>query len=100
MKKTSLYQHAKTIIAGLLLALLQIPVIAQDSTSVNINTEQVESWFSQNWMWVAIGAVILIVLIAMMSGGSKKVATIKKTTIVKEEDASGVVKTTTTEIRE
>ena len=99
MKTLSLYQHTKKALAAFTLALLQLPLMAQDS-AVKIDKEQVESWFSQNWMWVAIGALVLIILIAMMSGGSKKVNTVKKTTIVKEEDASGVVKTTTTEIRE
>ena len=99
MKKLSIYQHGKTFLTGLVLALLQVSAIAQDSTKVTIDTGKVESWFSQNWMWVAIGAVVLIVLIAMMSGGTKR-ATVKKTTIVKEEDASGVVRTTTTEISE
>jgi hypothetical protein len=99
MKKISLYQHAKYFLTAFVLALLQLPLMAQDSTAVKIDTEQVESWFGQNWMWVAIGALVLIILIAMMSGGSRK-ASVKKTTIVKEEDASGVIKTTTTELRE
>ena len=99
MKRISLYQHTKTILAAFVLALLQLPLMAQDA-AVKIDKEEVEGWFSQNWMWVAIGALVLIILIAMMSGGSRRKVAVKKTTIVKEEDASGVVKTTTTEIRE
>jgi protein-S-isoprenylcysteine O-methyltransferase Ste14 len=89
---------SKAILATISLCFVRVAAIAQDSTNMTINTEQVEGWFSQNWMWVAIGAVVLIVIIAMMSGGKK--SSVKKTTIVKEEDASGLVRTTTTEIKE
>jgi len=99
MKRISLYQHTKFILTGFALFLLQLPLMAQDA-AVTVDKEKVESWFSQNWMWVAIGALVLIILIAMMSGGSRRKTEVKKTTIVKEEDASGVIKTTTTEIRE
>lgn len=70
---------------------------AQDSvTPVNIDGEEIGSWLSRNWLWVAAGVVVLLLLIGILSGGSRR----KKTTIVREEDADGFVRTTTTETNE
>lgn len=97
MKQVARRFNGKVFVTTLLLCFYQAVAWAQDTEAAKIDPGEVGNWFSRNWMWVAIGAVVLILLIAMMSGGSK---TKKKTTIVREEDASGVVRTTTTEIRE
>ncbi len=99
MKKLLAYKETRPLLGSMLLMCCQLNAMAQDANNANINTEQVESWFSQNWMWVAIGAGVLLLIIAL-AGSSRSKTTVKKTTIVKEEDPSGVVKTTTTEIRE
>jgi len=91
----------KAFTATAILCLLSVLSWAQDQT-VKINGENIGSWLSHNWMWVAGGVILLLLLIGVLSGGSRRSRTpvTKKTTIVREEDASGVVRTTTTEIKE
>lgn len=66
-----------------------LSLFAQES--VEINSQEIGSWFERNWMWVA-GAVLLLLLIALFSGRSKR--TRKTTTVVK--DTYGNVKSVTT----
>ncbi len=64
-------------------------VRAQDK--IEIDKEEIGSWFERNWIWVAAG-LILIVLIALMGRG--KAGSRKSTTVVK--DAQGHTKSVTT----
>jgi len=64
-------------------------VRAQDN--IEIDKEEIGSWFERNWIWVAAG-LILIVLIALMGRG--KAGSRKSTTVVK--DAQGHTKSVTT----
>ena len=73
----------------LLFAFLGGGVYAQET--VEINGQDVGSWFERNWMWVT-GAVLLLLLIVLVSGRSRK--TRKTTTVVK--DTYGNVKSVTT----
>ena len=51
---------------------------AQDK--VEIDTQEVASWFERNWIWVTAGVVILliIVLFSRSSGGRRKTITVIK----------------------
>lgn len=100
MKRIANHLSGKNLLITITFCLLQLTLWAQDKT-VKINGEEIGSWLSRNWMWVAGGVVLLLLLIGILSGGSRsKTHVTKKTTIVREEDASGVVRTTTTEIKE
>ena len=70
---------------------------AQAQDKVKLNTEQVESWFEKNWIWVA-GAVLLLIIIALFSSRKnatgRKVNQRKTTTVIKDPD--GNVKSITT----
>ena len=90
-------QHTiKSIGLFLLFSFIAVAGFAQDKT-VNINGEDLGTWFSRNWIWVAAGFVVLLLLIGLFSSGSRSR---RKTTIVREEDANGIIRTTTTEIKE
>jgi hypothetical protein len=73
----------------LLFTMVSLSLFAQET--VEINSQDIGSWFERNWMWVA-GAALLLLLIVLFSGRSKK--TRKTTTVVK--DTYGNVKSVTT----
>ena len=73
----------------LMFTLVSLSLFAQET--VEINSQDIGSWFERNWMWVA-GGVLLLLLIALFSGRSRK--TRKTTTVVK--DTYGNVKSVTT----
>ena len=70
---------------------------AQAQDKITVDTEQVESWFEKNWIWVA-GAVLLLIIIALFSSRrnavNRKVNQRKTTTVIK--DPEGNVKSITT----
>jgi hypothetical protein len=66
-------------------------IMVQAQEKIEIDKEEVGSWFERNWMWVA-GAVLLIILIALLGRG--KAGSRKTTTVVK--DAGGHTKSVTT----
>lgn len=70
---------------------------AQAQDKITVDTEQVESWFEKNWIWVA-GAVLLLIIIALFSSRrnavNRKVNQRKTTTVIKDPD--GNVKSITT----
>lgn len=86
----------KTFLLTLVFSLYTLISKAQETTSVKVDGEEIGSWLSRNWIWVAGGVVLLLIVIGALSGGSSR----KKTTIVREEDANGTVRTTTTETTE
>jgi len=92
--KSSIHQNPVrkfiTVISSMLIfTLISSGLFAQET--VEINGQDVGSWFERNWMWVT-GAVLLLLLIALFSGRSRK--TRKTTTVVK--DTYGNVKSVTT----
>jgi protein-S-isoprenylcysteine O-methyltransferase Ste14 len=100
MKRVANRLNGKNLFITIVLCLLQVSLWAQDKT-VKINGENIGSWISRNWMWVAGGVILLLLLIGILSGGNRsRPPVIKKTTIVREEGSDGVVRTTTTEIKE
>lgn len=64
---------------------------AQD-VKAEIKGEEVGSWFSQNWLWVA-GAVVLLLLILLLSGSSRR----SRVTTTTTNRNGNVQRTTTTE---
>ena len=92
----SIQNTVKSTALLLLFSFITLLGFGQDKT-ININGEDLGTWFSRNWIWVAAGFVVLLLLIGLFSSGSRSR---RKTTIVREEDANGIVRTTTTEIKE
>jgi hypothetical protein len=65
------------------------PVIGFAQKNVEVNGNDVGSWFSRNWMWIS-GVIVVLLLLLLFSGGGKK----RKTTII-EKDNMGDTKTIT-----
>ena len=75
--KTSTYRSAFTLI---MLALFQVMAFAQDSTgssssssksttsSTTTTTDQ--TWYTQPWVWIVGGAVLILLIIALVRGNS------------------------------
>ncbi|MET0634884.1 MAG: hypothetical protein ABWZ25_02585 [Chitinophagaceae bacterium] len=78
--------------AGLLL--LNLVLFAQDK--IVIDKSEAESWFMRNWIWVALGALILLIL---LFSGSSRIRKRSTTTVVKD-DYGNVRKVTTTEVED
>jgi protein-S-isoprenylcysteine O-methyltransferase Ste14 len=66
-------------------------VTAQET--VEINGQDVGSWFERNWMWVTGGVILLLLIIGLASRGSRS----KKTTTIVKDTYGNVKSVTTTE---
>ncbi|MES2330362.1 MAG: hypothetical protein V4539_12215 [Bacteroidota bacterium] len=77
----------------LMMVAFQSSLLAQD-VKAEIKGEEVGSWFSQNWLWVA-GVVLLLVIILIASSGSRRSVTTTTTT-----PTTHVSRSTTTEVVE
>lgn len=69
MRKTFVKQFSRFCLTILSVFFFQLWVIAQD-TKVEINGNDVGSWFSRNWVWVTLGIVILVIFL-LISGNSR-----------------------------
>jgi membrane protein implicated in regulation of membrane protease activity len=69
MKTVLNMKHKLFVVALMLIASFNI-LWAQD-VKAEIKGEDVGSWFSQNWLWVA-GAVVLLLVIILLSSGSRR----------------------------
>ncbi|MHA4844378.1 hypothetical protein ACX0G7_09450 [Flavitalea antarctica] len=74
-------------------ALISTGLFAQET--VEINGQDLGTWFERNWMWVAGGVLLLLILIFAMSG--KKSSKVRKTTTVVKDTYGNVKSVTTTE---
>lgn len=94
MQKFNLLKYAGFIC----LLFLSFASMAQET--VEVDTQDIRSWFEKNWIWVAAG-VLLIILIAALSRGSRRRTTIeggrRRTTTVIEDAAGNTKSVTTTE---
>ncbi|NCI51161.1 hypothetical protein GWC95_14610 [Sediminibacterium roseum] len=90
MKTVLNMKHKLFAVAFLLVASLNL-LWAQD-VKAEIKGEEVGSWFSQNWLWVA-GAVVLLLLILLLSGSSRR----SRVTTTTTDRGGNVRRTTTTE---
>ncbi len=94
MKQPTQQRIIKGSVSLLMLLIIKLNAFAQEKVEVNGN--DVGTWFSHNWMWIT-GVVVLLLLIILFSGGSKNKR--KSTTVVK--DSTGDVRrVTTTETEE
>ncbi|SJZ52344.1 hypothetical protein [Sediminibacterium ginsengisoli] len=64
-------------------------LLAQGAT-VEVNGQDVGSWFGRNWMWIA-GVIVLLLIIILAGGSSRRNS---RTTVV--TDRNGEVRRTTT----
>lgn len=80
----------------LLIAILMINLVTYAQESVSINTNEISSWFSRNWIWVSAGILLLLILAIAGTGSSRK----RKTTTVIKDEMGNVKSVTTTEVRE
>jgi len=85
-------QVVKPLMLTLFLAFTNIVLFAQDK--IVIDKQEAESWLSRNWIWVALGVLILLIL--LFSGSSSRRR--RKTTTVVKDDYGNVKQVTTTEI--
>ena len=92
--KRSFLPAVKSSILTLVLSLAGLVVFAQDK--IVIDKQEAESWLSRNWIWVAVGALVLIIL--LFSGSSR--ARRRSTTTVVKDDYGNVKKVTTTEVED
>ena len=81
----------KLVAVAAVLATFQATLFAQD-VKAEIKGEDVGSWFSQNWLWVA-GAVVLLLLILLIGSSSRR----SRVTTTTTDRNGGVRRTTTTE---
>ncbi len=78
MKQLTKGLTIKNFIALVLLSLIQIVVLAQDSTSttsttsVKVTKEETTNWLSSPWVWVIGGAVFILLLVALLGGSKSK----------------------------
>lgn len=79
---------------ALMLIVFQNSLLAQD-VKAEIKGEDVGSWFSQNWLWVA-GVVVLLLLILLFSSSSRR----SRVTTTTSTPGGHVNRTTTTEVVE
>jgi hypothetical protein len=84
----------KVLAFGLVLIAFQNTLLAQD-VKAEIKGDDVGSWFSQNWLWVA-GVVLLILLIVLFSGGARR----SSSTITTTNSNGKVSRTTTTNVED
>ena len=71
-------------------------LVLQAQDKIDINTEEVESWFERNWMWVA-GGVVLLLLIVLLSRNRANHGSRRTTTVIKDADGNTKSVTTTEE---
>lgn len=93
MKRQTLRLRYKVFLTMSMVVLFQMISWAQENAKVEINGNDVGSWFGRNWIWVAAIMALLVLLLLLGGGTSRKIS---KTTTYRKDDGS-VVNTTTTE---
>lgn len=90
MKKISLSIAYKFFLTFLFTA-MQTVLFAQDSTStsrstsVTTETTTTNEWYTEPWVWVVGGAVLIIILVALLRGNSSKDKEVTRTTVIKDD---------------
>ena len=77
------------------IVLMLSTILVQAQDKIEIDKEDIGSWFQRNWIWVA-GGVLLILLISLM-GSRGKAGSRKTTTVIKDEQGHTKSVTTTEE---
>lgn len=97
MKRISL-RSAYQFVLVLLFSFLNIALFAQDkptteggnnntgTTSTTITTESTTTteWYTQPWVWIVGGAVLVIVLVALLRGNGSNTKEVSRTTVIKD----------------
>ena len=89
MKKLS-FRMTYTYILTFVLSCMQLIVWGQDSTgtsrstTVTTETTTTTEWYTEPWVWVVGGAVLLIILVALLRGNSGKDKEVTRTTVIKD----------------
>ncbi|RYY58401.1 MAG: hypothetical protein EOO05_16560 [Chitinophagaceae bacterium] len=89
--KRSILNAVKSAILSVVFLSWSAVAFAQDK--IVIDKSEAESWLMRNWIWVALGALVLLIL--LFSGSRARRRT---TTTVTKDDYGNVRKVTTTEI--
>ena len=97
MKSISIIPKAKYFLASIPASLLALQTYAQEK--VEINGQDVGSWFSRNWMWVT-GGIVLLIIIILFSGGSSSTRRQQKTTTIVKDDLGNTKRVVTTEVND
>ena len=90
MKKIS-FRMAYMYILTFVLSCMQLAVWGQDSTSssrstsVTTETTTTNEWYTEPWVWVVGGAVLLIILVALLRGNSSRDKEVTRTTVIKDD---------------
>lgn len=92
MKQSTKAFSYKTFVTFLMLTLVQVLAFAQDSTSsssssstttTNTTQEIQHDWYTQPWVWIVGGAVLLLLIVALMRGNSSSNTRSDKVTVTK-----------------
>lgn len=78
-----------------LLSLLSLSLHAQENQGGSTNTGSTSTktvttetttteWFSEPWVWVVGGAVLLIILVALLRGSGSSTKEVSRTTVIKD----------------
>lgn len=66
--------YLKQSVLFVLLAMCQVLVWAQDSTSTAVSTTTTrtteQTWYTQPWVWIVGGAAFLLLIVALVRGNS------------------------------
>ena len=98
MKQLTRWMNFKTLLTLLVLSSIQTIAWAQDSTgttstrSETVTTETHTDWYSQPWVWVVGGVVLLLILYALLRGNTGTASNATSRT-----DKVTVTKTTSTD---
>lgn len=90
--KKKLSSAFSRLLATIVFSCWTLALMAQDDKIV-IDKSEAESWVMRNWIWLAIGGLVLLVI--LFSGSS---ARRRKTTTVTRDADGHVRKVTTTEV--
>ena len=85
MKQIAILSKFKSFFAFLVVSILQIPLLAQDTTNSSTKTTTTTTtttWYTQPWLWV-LGGVILLILVIALTRGSRTNTT-ERTTVIKD----------------
>ena len=97
MKSISIIPKAKYFLASIPASLLALQTYAQEK--VEVNGQDVGSWFSRNWMWVT-GGIVLLIIIILFSGSSSSTRRQQKTTTIVKDDLGNTKRVVTTEVND
>ncbi len=91
MKQLTKAFSYRAIVTVLMLTFMQALAFAQDSTgggsssssSTTSTTTTTETWYTQPWVWIVGGAVLLLLIVALMRGNSNLDTRSDKVTVTK-----------------